>query len=450
MFTWNDQQLVAIKGIVDFIRKPFNHDDPNWAMTLIGFAGTGKTTLVQEAIRESMEINPNLKVAVSAPTNKATQVLMNFGTDAGVFVETRTIYSLLGLILGDEGEIKTVFQGGDGDFGAFDVVVVDEGSMVGMMLKDRMREQAFKFGTKVVFMGDDCQLNPVRETKSQVFCKKEVPVQYSLTKVMRQDEGSPIRKLISSVRELADKGTTPDKFDTEHTSEGDGVHILLAKEFETALVDQFNCDEYKADPTFVRALAWTNREVDRLNKIIRTAIYGEDCQDYVVGETIAVLTPVMGTEGQPVIFTDDECKIISVGVGSVTDHADRETLSEGSPIYKVWVLELQLNTGGTHKVFALHRDSEKAYRRRCQNLANKAKKKKSTWGNYWAFHDKFTRVRPAHAMTVHKSQGQTFETVFVNVRDIGGNPNSKERARLAYVATSRARTNLVLNRARIT
>jgi len=106
-------------------------------------------------------------------------------------------------------------------------------------------------------------------------------------------------------------------------------------------------------------------------------------------------------------------------------------------------------SGKSHKVYALHRDSEGWYKKRCNHLAKLAKAKKKPWKSFWAFHGMFTRVRPAHAQTIHNSQGSTYETVFFNVRDAGNNPNPKERARLNYVATSRAKTNLVINRPRI-
>lgn len=451
MFTWNDQQLAAIDGIVQFVNSPFNSTDPEFAITIVGFAGTGKTTLVQEAIRRVQEVNPNIQVAVTAPTNKATQVLADFGKDVGVIVETKTIYSLLGLVLGENGEVKTVYQGSEGTFANFDVVIVDEASMVGNMLMDTLKTRAEHYGVKVVFMGDNCQLNPVKERQSRAFSTEEISTMYYLNKVMRQDEGSPIRKAISQVRELADKGVEPDKFSTETTRDGDGIHVIVGREFEETMIAQFNCEEYKKDPKFVKALAWTNREVDRLNNIIRKAIYGNDCDDFVVGETVSVLSPVTDENNVPAIFTNDECKILAVGVGSITDTLDFETLDAGNPTYKVWVLELETpySPSGSCKVFVLHRDSERKYKKRLDYLAKQAKAKKKTWRDFWNFHDMFTRARPAHALTIHNSQGSTYETVFFNAKDASNNRNNKERARLAYVAMSRAKTNLVINKARI-
>ncbi len=443
---WNDQQLAAIAGILNFAKTPFDQNNPTgWAITIRGHAGTGKTTMVQEGISQVLEWNPEINIAVTAPTNKATQVLTSFGKDAGIEVETATIFSLLGLVLGSEGEVKRCFEGHEGSFDLYDIVIIDEGSMVGNMLMDKIEQRAIKYGVKVIFMGDHCQLNPVNEGQSRVFCTEEVPNTFSLTKVMRQDEGSPIREIVGHTRALANAGTMPPRFDTKLTPDEDGVHCLMGGEFIEAMLDQFDCDEYKNDSRFCRVLAWTNKEVDRLNRLIRQRIYGKDCADYVEGETIAVLTPVLDENGQPVIFTDDEVEIVSTNISKLEDKTDFDSLKEGHPEYKCWILQVKLPTGGQYRIVTLHRDSLNAFNRRSNKLADRAKKKVGTWKAFWAFKGKYTSVRPVHSMTVHKSQGQTFNTIFVQCKDLLNNHQGKERARLLYVATSRATTNLVLN-----
>lgn len=443
---WNPEQTSAIAGIVKFIQKPFKQTDlTGWAIVINGFAGTGKTTLVQEAIRQASDLNPDLRVCVSAPTNKATGVLKHFGVEAGVEVDSGTIFSLLGLVLGSEGETRSCFQGGEGNFDQYEVIVIDEASMVGTRLMDHIYDRAMKYGVKVVFMGDPNQLNPVRETASRVFNPVEVPDTYSLTQMMRQDEGSPIREVVHHCRVWAADRIVPPAFETNLTEGDDGVHVITGKDFYDTMLDQFDCEEYKTNPSFCRAIAWTNREVERLNRMIRHRIYGKKCEDFVVGETVCVLTPVLSDDGFPVIATDDECVIESIGTATLTDNADFDTLAEGHPAYKVWVLHLKLPEGGKHRVITLHRDSRADCAMREKRLVAKAHNKTGTWPAFYKFKEMFTVVRPAHATTAHKSQGQTFETIFYQGKDAAANNNPKERARLAYVATSRATTNLVIN-----
>ena len=50
-----------------------------------------------------------------------------------------------------------------------------------------------------------------------------------------------------------------------------------------------------------------------------------------------------------------------------------------------------------------------------------------------------------YGITIHKSQGSTYNTVFVNGKDINKNINDIERKRLWYVALSRASTKVYIN-----
>ena len=61
------------------------------------------------------------------------------------------------------------------------------------------------------------------------------------------------------------------------------------------------------------------------------------------------------------------------------------------------------------------------------------------WKLFHHFQDSFVDLRSVHAITAHRSQGSTFDTVFVDAKDIKA---SNDKFRLLYVACTRAR-NLV-------
>jgi exodeoxyribonuclease-5 len=48
-------------------------------------------------------------------------------------------------------------------------------------------------------------------------------------------------------------------------------------------------------------------------------------------------------------------------------------------------------------------------------------------------------LRPIHASTVHRSQGSTYEKVFVDLTDIGRSTRRDVLLRLLYVALTRSR-----------
>ena len=62
---------------------------------LIGYAGTGKTTLTQAFVAQALD--RGLRVCACAPTHKAVDVIAGKMREARIEVECRTLHSLLGL-----------------------------------------------------------------------------------------------------------------------------------------------------------------------------------------------------------------------------------------------------------------------------------------------------------------------------------------------------------------
>ena len=70
--------------------------------------------------------------------------------------------------------------------------------------------------------------------------------------------------------------------------------------------------------------------------------------------------------------------------------------------------------------------------------------KAKDWQTYFQLKDELCDFRPNHALTVHKSQGSTYENVFIDLSDVGKNKQASEIARLMYVAATRASKKLYL------
>ena len=77
-----------------------------------------------------------------------------------------------------------------------------------------------------------------------------------------------------------------------------------------------------------------------------------------------------------------------------------------------------------------------------KNLLKKYAAKKQ-WRDFFEIKDTWLDLRSVYASTVHKSQGSTYETVFIDLADIGKNYIASDVARLLYVATSRASKKVV-------
>ena len=154
----------------------------------------------------------NGKYIFTAPTNKATKVLESTFNELvpdhedgeGYYPQCCTTFSLLGLKLMPNGGVKEIATPDKvTDLSKFTAIIVDEASMVGKALLSHLKtavdEQS---GTiKIIFLGDEGQLPPVKEEKSPVWplCKDNT---FSLMRVMRHD--NQILSLATRIRKVRD------------------------------------------------------------------------------------------------------------------------------------------------------------------------------------------------------------------------------------------------------
>ena len=147
----DDDQLDAYDGIHEWWRVQKDLGGVAAPLTVAGFAGTGKSTLLGVALPALK--NPDdsvVKVAYCAYTGKAANVLITKGLDAS------TIHSLIyNCVPEDDG--KFVFELKDASEIDAELIVVDEASMV----PDDMREDLESLGIPVLYTGDHGQLPPV-------------------------------------------------------------------------------------------------------------------------------------------------------------------------------------------------------------------------------------------------------------------------------------------------
>ena len=83
------------------------------------------------------------------------------------------------------------------------------------------------------------------------------------------------------------------------------------------------------------------------------------------------------------------------------------------------------------------------YKETLSQLKTIAKELKHRWKDYYMLKDMFALVEYAYAMTVHKSQGSTMDTIFIDHKDLVLCKN-EEMYNLIYVATTRPANKLVL------
>lgn len=414
----NPEQTVALDALLEFLADP---DPASPFFVLSGFAGTGKTFLMREVIARAK--GSYIQFAFTAPTNKAAKVLRKITGSAG------TIYSLLGLRIEKNGELKELVGGKSAiDLSAIDVVFLDEAGMVNSKLFKEIEETAKIFKLRFVLMGDKAQIPPVGEEESPTW---KLPMGATLTKVMRHD--NQILKLVTSIRGQVGSLTPSINVKSDNDSQ-EGVWKFTKPAFKASIFARAEAGEF-ADGEKTKVIAWRNARVAEYNDLIRRAIFGAAAVQggFLPGDRIIATAPCKRGE-DTILGTDDEAIVESVIVTTHPMH----------PQYRCFELKCLTEANETIRLLVLHPMSEMEFNRDCENLAHKARGNSRLWKAFWSLKDIFHEIKYAYAITAHRSQGSTYENVYVDYQDILLNRNRKEAFQCLYVACSRPTKCLLL------
>ncbi len=420
-FEFSEDQKQAVQDMMDFYHGPHSF------FVVKGSAGTGKTSCVQNFVNW---VGAS-KVVLTAPTNKAVKVLREKAAEHGKgSVACRTIYSLLGLKLTSNSRVQRVEPLGKSEVNDYEVVVIDESSMIGEELFGLIGEAADEVGVKFIFMGDTYQLPPVNEEPSRIFSANDKAV---LTKVERHD--NQILALANHLKDCIDTLSDPE-FKTDKDEDG-GVFCVNAKAFNRHVIAGFTSERYEDRPDLFKALAWTNSVVNGYNEMVRDLLYPGNEDMFAVGERVTAAKPVFDVYDldQMVVTTDEEGVLTHLEVVNHPRWVD----------YKCYKLTIETEFSGIATAYVVHPDSRRAWKKQADKFVQDAKSGNGRWSAWHHFtKNSFHDIRPCYALTTHKSQGSTYETVFVDAVNILRNRNKKEALQCLYVACTRASKNLVV------
>ena len=171
-----------------------NTDDK--VFVLSGYAGTGKTFLIDFVVREVLNLKAGVEAVFVSPTGKAAANLVRNGTVAG------TVHSLI-YVRDDEefdvdenGEIvekkELTFIKRRSIDEKIRLIIVDEASMI----NETVLNDLLSFNVKCLFSGDGAQLPPVNGT-----CPLMQNPHYTMTEIVRQAADNPIVQVATMARE---------------------------------------------------------------------------------------------------------------------------------------------------------------------------------------------------------------------------------------------------------
>lgn len=417
--TLNADQQAAATAVFQFLLS----DDREFSIS--GPAGTGKTYMMhhirntvlkeyQDAAR-LLGFDPvDYEIELCATTNKAAEVLMH-----SCRCPASTIQSFLGLKVFDDYKTGETVCKPTANFTVKKnkLIFIDEASMIDRQIHKYILEAAGDT-CKVIYLGDHCQLAPVNETLSPVYARPSGVAK--LTQPMRNAGQPALMALCAQLRHTIETG------EFKPIREVPGVVDYLDTAQAQAFIDQ----TFATEGANARMLARTNARVHEYNGYVRGLRGYPD--HFVKGEKV-LNTSGIKLSGE-FLRVEQEIEILQASSKFETIQVEHD--AEEEVLFDIQ--HLTISTGP--KSLDVRVPANRAH---FKELLGYYKSRKA-WAPYFWLKNNFPDLRQRDAATVHKSQGSTYDTVFLDLSNIGGSFEADQVARMLYVAASRATTRLVL------
>lgn len=490
----SNSQKEAELHLLKFI---FNIDRSNNLFLLTGSAGTGKSTLISHILNDNRFIKK--KIVFSATTNKAVSILENMGSEK--FKEKEVVYLTIQKLLNirrkidkDGNELfisdqnikkaKSIFN--------YDIIVIDEASMINQEMMNEIFKIKNRIKGKIIFLGDRAQLPPVNEIQSSVFTQ-DIP-KYELLEIMRY-KGNLVL-LANKFRELVFNRNLKLKF---KEFKDNNIKIFknydkwiknYAKKLEKNLEKQNN--NFENIPIF---LVYTNQVCAKINQDVRNILFLNCHNKYNIGEVIIFNNYYYHCSTETKYYTSQKMRIKGLQnkkyswdnlISKLLEQLDtifakflikNTNCNVDMDIFKKFIFSklddvfkdiqeinvqyYDITLQNEKNIFVLSDKSKAQFNSIVELVKNNVKKFKkyilkkykefeeikilidALMLNIWEFFylnvlDTFADISYGYCITTHKSQGSTFNNVYIHLNNIiKKNSNVEESYRCLYTAITR-------------
>lgn len=353
-------------------------DDTKQEIILQGHAGSGKTTLIQEVINEYLNLPLDL-----LGVNRLNNVIFCATTHKACNALKQTFRNPVW----DTKTVHSHFNLMISGMRRYNVIlpsqliIIDECSYIDDTVLNNIR-LSIPSSTKIIYMGDKNQLTPVGFNYSAVFYA-DIPV-IELNQTVRQKNAPLIGQFCEHLRECVKTGEFPTFTNNKE------VVKLSRTAFETKIKQLKRTDDFKI-------LAFKNSTVDKYNALVLGR------KSIEVGDIV-----INNKNLQNGFNTDEQLTILE----------KYEDVHREKPVFNY-----KVSNGHIHRTLTTFK-----YK----------KDLKFAMDNHWQTNDYLAELKHHYATTVHKSQGSTYHTVFIDVEDFNNAHDKDSLLRLLYVAFSRA------------
>jgi len=411
----NDQQAAA-----DAFYKFLFRDDQTFILS--GGAGVGKTYMMKYLKDVVMPkytdackltgLTPEFHDSVfTATTNKAAEVL-----EKAINSHVQTVHSYLGIQVKNDNKSKqqVLIQNKVKNTAGL-VLFVDEASMIDSQLYDIILQNSKN--AKLVFVGDHAQMAPVSERLSPIYKDVKEANFIFLNEVVRNAHSPALMALCSQLRTTVETG---EFFPIDEVP--GSIEYLDDQAMQAELTHYFR----NPNPT-CRILTYTNERAKMYNSFIREL--RNLPETFVPGEIVVNAKAYFSSTDKTFVSVERELEILEVKLDQPAGWAQYTPNRAELIVHEYKVKRLDSSATFIMRVPA---DPD------MYQMILKATAKQKNWSDYHHLKQSYGDLRDPEACTIYKSQGSTYDTVFIDIGNIGVSRDPEQVARMLFVGASRA------------
>lgn len=441
-----EEQLQALERMENFL------DDEEPVLVLQGYAGTGKTSILNEYIQflDSTGVN----FVLCAPTHKAKLVVEEVtGYDAVTVHKLLSLAPNIEIFELDYKDLKFRCKG-MGEIPDEGIVIIDEASMINDEIYKLLVDMCRSYKTKLLFIGDKAQLQAVgNRHASKVFdCSNII----TLTQIHRQADTNGLLPLLSKLRERPMR-----RFESIEAPEGSLFVYDQAKDFMLSSTEFFRNAIRNQDINAVKIIAYTNARVQGFNQCMRKTLWGSNVSNEY--NRFEFLTGYENFDFNGTQFYNSLDYIVTSVPNKVDKHIPHFMKLPGyelelyDTVYKkllnVFILDKDINPDYINSLASTIEDirisaieakrdcnrtrSSYMWKRYFEMIKSFATPKDIMWDNRTVKKKTFDY---GYASTIHKIQGSSLGTVFVDMTNVLSCRDTAEIRQMQYVSLSRTKT----------
>lgn len=419
--------------------------DPHQMFVLKGYAGTGKTSLLQSLIPSLTKYNR--KAVLLAPTGRAAKVMSAYTKRKAYTIHKHIYYPKL-----KSGSLSFELQKNKA---SNTIYIVDEASMIGnqtdsafggnALLDDLIRFADQGLNCKVLLIGDVAQLPPVGLSLSPALIPEELKLRYfkevfhvELQEVVRQAESSGILKNATSLRSLLE--SNDDRFKPTFNLYPDVNRIVEKQDLEDALNTAYSSMSIEDSVVVLRS----NKRANVYNQQIRNRIlWYED--EITSGDHLMVVKNnyfCLPKESKAGFIANGDQIVVKRIITTEERHGFRFAKAEvnlidypDEPEFESYLL---LDCIYVDRPSMSYEDGNRLYKSIERDYAHIKTKYKRFQAIKTDPYFNALQVKFAYAITCHKAQGGQWKNVFIEQGYLPEDTVDKEYLRWLYTAFTRA------------